>query len=147
MQAQNQAGSVYRKALRDSSILITGLLIVGALAGGWLAGMPGVWGAVIGAGIAVVFCGATIGSMLVTVNASPLTMGAVVLSVWVGKLLVLGAAMLALRGHDFFHAGLLVAVLSIAVLGSAALDFKAVQAGDRPSQQMRECAGEHNLMR
>ena len=132
-QADIQQGKVYRKALRDSALLVTALLMVGSVVGWWLTGMPGVWGAVIGAGIAVVFCGATIGSMLATVNSSPLTMGAVVFSVWIGKLLVLGAVMLVLRDRDFYHSGILVAVLFTAVVGSALLDFRAVQAGDQPS--------------
>jgi len=97
-----------------------------------VAGAPGVWGAVIGVGLALVFSGTTIVSMLVTAGKPATTMAAVVMGAWLGKVVVLIAALALLRGEDFYHRGVLAAVLVVGVVGSALLDLRAVRGGRVP---------------
>ena len=101
--------------------------------GALLAGTPGVWGAVIGVGLALLFSGTTIVSMLVTSHKPATTMAAVVMGAWLGKVVVLIAVLALLRGEDFYHRGVLAAVLVVGVVGSALLDLRAVGAAGCPT--------------
>jgi hypothetical protein len=123
---------VLRRALRDIGILLA-VLLVGGVVVGWLTvGAPGVWGALIGVGLAGFFCATTVWSMLRTVNSSPTEMAALVLGAWLVKIVVVIAVLAALRGRDFYDALVLFAVVAIAALGSAMLDYRAIATGRIP---------------
>ena len=124
--------SVFRAALRGMLVLLAALTVLGVGIGYAVAGGPGVWGAVIGVGLALVFSGTTAVSMLRTSGSSPATMAAVVMGAWLGKFVVLIAVLVVLRGQDFYSRGVLAAVLIAGVLGSAVLDLRAVNAGRVP---------------
>ena len=49
------AEAVFRRALRDVLVLLAVLLVLGIVVGGLVAGLPGVWGALIGWGLAAAF--------------------------------------------------------------------------------------------
>ncbi|QTE28757.1 hypothetical protein [Pengzhenrongella sicca] len=123
---------VFRAALRGMLALLAALTVLGVGVGYAVAGTPGVWGALIGVGLALVFSGTTVVSMLVTSGSSPTKMAAVVLGAWLGKFVVLIAVLAVLRGQDFYSRGVLAAVLIAGVIGSAALDLRAVNAGRVP---------------
>ncbi len=126
------ARAVFRTALRDMLVLLAVLLVLGVGLGYLLAGPPGVWGALIGVGLALLFSGTTVVSMLLTARAPATTMAAVVMGAWLGKVIVLIAVLAVLRGEDFYHRGVLAAVLFAGVIGSALLDLRAVQGGRVP---------------
>ena len=123
---------VFRTALRDMLVLLAVLTVLGVGLGALLAGTPGVWGAVIGVALALLFSGTTVVSMLLTSRSRPTTMAAVVMGAWLGKVVVLIAVLAVLRGEDFYHRGVLAAVLVVGVLGSALLDLRAVRVGRVP---------------
>ena len=127
--------AVFRRALRDVLVLIGVLAVVGTVVGALVAGTPGVWGAVIGVGLALVFSGTTVVTMLRTAGSSPTTTAAVVLGGWLAKMIVLVVVLAVLQGQDFYHRGVLAAVILVGVLGSAALDYRAVAAGRIPYVQ------------
>lgn len=124
--------AVFRRALRDTGMLLGVLAVVGIGAGALLAGLPGVWGALIGVGLALVFSGTTVVAMLRTLHSAPTTMAAVVMGTWLAKVLVVVVVLALLRDHDFYSRGVLAAVLALGVVGSAVLDFRAVQNGRVP---------------
>jgi hypothetical protein len=124
--------AVFRTALRDMLILLAVLLVLGVGLGYLLAGLPGVWGALIGVGLALLFSGTTVVSMLVTAHKPATTMAAVVMGAWLGKIVVLIAVLALLRDEDFYHRGVLAVVLFAGVIGSALLDLRAVKAGRVP---------------
>ncbi|SFK52104.1 hypothetical protein [Cellulomonas sp. KH9] len=124
--------AVFRRALRDTGLLLGGLAVVGLGAGALLAGTPGVWGALIGVGLALVFSGTTVVAMLRTLHSPPATMAAVVMGTWLAKVLVVVVVLALLRDHDFYSRGVLAAVLALGVVGAAVLDFRAVQTGRVP---------------
>ncbi|MDR7384148.1 hypothetical protein [Promicromonospora iranensis] len=124
--------AVLRAALRDSMILVAALAVLGSLVGLLVAGVAGLWGGLIGAAIAAFFCGTTVWSMLYTVGKGATTMGAVVMGTWLGKMVVLVAVLLVLTRFDFYDRVVLFVVLLLGAVGSALLDYRAVQNGRVP---------------
>lgn len=121
--------TVLRAALRDGLILVAGLAVLGSLVGLLVAGVPGLWGGLIGAAIAAFFCGTTVWSMLYTVGKGATTMGAVVMGTWIAKMVVLVAVLLVLTRFDFYDRVVLFVVLLLGAVGSALLDYRAVKNG------------------
>jgi hypothetical protein len=126
---------VLRRALRDTLLLLAGLAVVGVVVGALVAGTAGVWGALVGVALAAFFCGVTIWSMGRTVGAGPAATGAVVMGSWIAKIVVLVVVLAVLRGQDFYDRWVLIAVLAVGAIGSALLDYRAVQRGRVPYVQ------------
>ncbi|GEA81676.1 hypothetical protein [Cellulomonas uda] len=122
----SSAEEVFRTSLRTVLWLLGALLVVGVGVGWLVAGAPGVWGALIGVGLALVFSGTTIVAMLRTAHSSAQTMAAVVMGTWLAKVLVVIVVLAVLRDQDFYSRGVLAVVLLAGVLGSAYLDYRAV---------------------
>ncbi|WNB84958.1 hypothetical protein [Cellulomonas sp. ATA003] len=129
---QDAARAVFRTALRDMLVLLAVLTVVGGGLGYLLAGAPGLWGALLGVALTLVFSGTTVVSMLATAGAAPQTTAAVVLGSWLGKMIVLVAALALLRGQTFYDRVALAVVLLVGVIGSALLDYRAVRGGRVP---------------
>jgi hypothetical protein len=127
-----EVSAVFRRALRDMGVLVAACLVLGVGIGYLVAGTPGVWGAVIGAGIALLFSGTTTLSMLLTSHTAPGRMMAVIMGTWLGKLAVVIVLLAVLRGMDFYDRYVLAAVVAVAVIGSALLDYRAVARGRVP---------------
>lgn len=125
-------GDVFRTALRDMLVLLAVLAVLGIGLGAVVAGTPGVWGAVIGVALALLFSGTTVLSMLLTARSRATTMAGVVMGAWLAKVVVLVVVLAVLRGEDFYHRGVLAAVLVVGVVGSAFLDLRAVRGGRVP---------------
>ena len=124
--------AVLRAALRDGLLLVAGLAVLGSLVGLLVAGVPGLWGGLIGAAIAAFFCGTTVWSMLYTVGKGATAMGAVVMGTWIAKMVVLVAVLLVLTRFDFYDRVVLFVVLLLGAVGSALLDYRAVRNGRVP---------------
>ena len=125
--------AVFRTALRDL-LVFDAALAVGAVATGWfVAGASGLWGAVLGAGLILVFSGTTVVSMLKTATSSATTTAAVVMGGWLVKMLVLIVALAVLREFDFYDKRVLGAVLAVGVVGAALVDYRAVARGRVPN--------------
>jgi hypothetical protein len=129
---QDAARAVFRRALRDTLVLLGVLAVVGVGVGALVAGLPGVWGALIAVGLALVFSGTTVVAMLRTLDASPNTMAAVVMGTWLAKVLVVIVVLALVRDLEFYSRGVLAGVLALGVIGSALLDLRAVNGGRVP---------------
>lgn len=127
------ARAVFRTALRDMLVLVAGLAVVGVVTGYLVAGMPGVWGAVLGVAMTVIFSGTTVISMLTTAGASATTTAAVVMGSWLAKMLVLILVLALLRQLDFYDKWMLGGVLMVGVIGAALIDYRAVARGRVPN--------------
>lgn len=130
--AQDAVRALLRRALRDLLVLIAVLSVLGVAAGGALLGLPGVWGALLGAALALLFSGTTIWSMLRTLRSGLGETSALVMGAWLVKVLVLVVVLAVLRGMDFYDPRVLVVVLTLGVVGSAFADYRAVQASRTP---------------
>ncbi|WP_315097259.1 hypothetical protein [uncultured Cellulomonas sp.] len=130
--ARSAADQVFRTALRDMLVLLGALVVLGVGIGALVAGTKGVWGALIGVGLALVFSGTTVVSMLRTSGASPQKMAAVVMGAWLGKIIVVIVVLALITERDFYSKPVLAIVLLVGVLGSAYLDYRAVTRGRIP---------------
>ncbi len=126
------ARDVFAGALRGMLLLLAVLAVVGGGVGWLLAGTPGLWGALVGVGLVLVFSGTTVLSMLRTAHSSPQTMAAVVMGAWLAKVLVVIVVLAVLRGMDFYSKPVLGVVVLVGVLGSAVIDYRAVTRGRVP---------------
>ncbi|MBB2923791.1 hypothetical protein [Cellulomonas cellasea] len=126
------ADAVFRRALRDMLLLLAVLSVLGVGVGALVAGSAGVWGALIGVGLALVFSGTTVLSMLRTSGSTPQAMAGVVMGAWLAKVIVVIVVLAVLRGLDFYDRTVLAIVLILGVLGSALLDYRAVTNGRVP---------------
>ncbi|MFE4464727.1 hypothetical protein ACFRCR_06350 [Oerskovia sp. NPDC056781] len=124
--------AVFRTALRDTLLLLGGLLVLGVGLGALLAGTAGVWGALMGVAIALVFSGTTIVAMARTARSTPTTTAAVVLGSWLVKIVLLGIVLAVLRNYEFYDRVVFAVVLLVGVIGSALLDYRAVDRGRIP---------------
>jgi hypothetical protein len=129
---RDAVASVFRTALRDMLVLLGVLTVLGIGLGYLVAGQAGVWGALIGIGLALLFSGTTVASMLFTARAPATTMAAVVMGAWLAKIVVLIAVLVVIRDEGFYHRGVLAVVLFAGVIGSALLDLRAVRTGRVP---------------
>jgi len=123
---------VFRQSLRHMLWLLGALLVLGVGIGWLVAGSKGVWGALIGVGLALVFSGTTVVAMLRTVHSSPQTMAAVVMGTWLAKVVVVIVVLALIRDADFYSKPVLAVVLLVGVLGSAYLDYRAVYSARLP---------------
>ncbi|GEA89505.1 hypothetical protein [Cellulomonas cellasea] len=126
------ADAVFRRALRDMLLLLAVLSVLGVGIGALVAGSAGVWGALIGVGLALVFSGTTVVSMLRTSGSTPQAMAGVVMGAWLAKIVVVIVVLAVLRDLDFYDRTVLAIVLILGVLGSALLDYRAVANGRVP---------------
>jgi hypothetical protein len=124
--------AVFRQALRDMFLLLGALTVVGVLVGFLVDGLAGVWGALIGVGVALIFSGTTVISVQRTTHSPPATMMAVVLGAWLLKIVVVIAVFVVLKPLDFYNPQVLALVSFAGVIGSAVLDARAVQRGRVP---------------
>lgn len=124
--------AVFRTALRNVLVLLGTLAVVGVAVGALVSGTAGVWGALLGVTVAVVFSATTVWAMLRTVDSSPTTTAAVVMGSWLAKMVVLIVVLVVLRGMDFYDRWVFAGVLLVGVIGSAVMDYRAVSRGRVP---------------
>ena len=122
----------YRSAARRVFLFLA-IFSALALAIGWFAsGLAGFWGALIGVGLALLFCGSSVWSGLHTIGAAPVSMAATVLLGWAGKLVVLIAVLAVLRGRTFYNPFVLFGVIAAGLIGSLILQVFAHRRNKAP---------------
>jgi hypothetical protein len=118
--------AMYTTILRRLVVLVAVLAVVGSLVGYLVAGLPGVWGALMAAGVAVLFMVGTVVTMMLTADKPLPIASAAGVGGWLVKMLVLFGILLAVRDRDFYSPGVFFVVLVLAVLGSLAVESAAV---------------------
>ncbi|MFC4377665.1 hypothetical protein ACFO5K_26650 [Nocardia halotolerans] len=91
-----------RAALRYGLIGLGVLVVVAVAIASLVAGLPGLWGALLGAAIGGGFILTTVVSVLLGAKLPPSTAGMVMLVSWVGKLLVVLVVVGVLNQFDFY---------------------------------------------
>lgn len=108
-------------------LLVSAVITVLAVGIGYLvAGLPGVWAALIGAAISVLFNGATVLSMYLVAGRSPELLQIVLLGGWLVKMVLLVIALVWLREQDFYHRGVLVVTLVVVVVAALLVEVTTV---------------------
>ena len=130
-----RAGSV--RSIMKWTIIAGALIaiVIGTIAsfvGGLVAGLPGVWGALIGSVTAFVFFAITAVVMYFTAHSSPATMAAGVLGGFLVKIVGFMGVGIALRGRDFYAPWTLFLTLAVAAIASLIADVVIVQRSRLP---------------
>lgn len=118
----NSLEGLFAKALKLGSALILAISVIGGIAGLTVAGMAGLWSALIGAALALVFV--TLTALSVWLG-SKLPLGGffgVVLGGWLVKVIGFILAISVLRQADFVNGPVLFFTLVAAILGSLGVD-------------------------
>lgn len=123
---------VFQTSWKALVVLLLALLAIGTPLAYLIADMPGVWGALMGVGITLLFSGTTIWSMLYTADKEPNMTMAVVMGAWLAKMLVFLILLAVLRDMEFYHRVIFAIVMLIGIMGSAILDMWAVSKGRTP---------------
>lgn len=123
---------VFRQAGKYLAISLCALAVLGAV-GGWLvAGLSGVWGALLGLIVVALFAVPTVWTAGRSVGLSP-KLGAVLLGgSWAAKLVALIVILAALRSQEWFHRGTFFVVVLVGAMAAAAGLAAAVTKGRIP---------------
>lgn len=143
--APNALREAFGRALRDVLVLVAVVTVVGSAVGYLISAERGLWGALLGAAITLVFSGSTILAMLKTAGSSATVASAALVGTWIGKMLLLVVALGLLRQADFYDRGVFVVVLLVGVLGSVYLDYRAVSRARVPYVDPRTATGDGAL--
>lgn len=114
--------TMYERILRRLAVLVVALVVGGAGVGYLVAGAPGVWGALMGAGIAAVFMLGTVVTMMATADKPLPVATAAGVGGWAVKTIVLFVVLVVVRGQDFYSPGVFFAVLVLAIVGSLGVE-------------------------
>ncbi|MGC5615298.1 hypothetical protein [Georgenia sp. Z1491] len=115
--------------------LVLFLLVVAALSIGiglLVGGTRGMWGGVIGTGLAAIFAVTTVVAVRAAAKRPLDLMVIAVMGSWLLKTVLVILVLLAVRDADFFHRGVLFGSAAIAVLGSVLIDSHAVMTARIP---------------
>lgn len=93
-----------RKAVLLGAVGLAALTAVSVLVWGLVDGLPGVWGALLGAAIGGAFVLTTAIVVIATARTAPTTTAAVLLGTWLLKLVIAIGVVAALRPLDFYAA-------------------------------------------
>ncbi|MFB9432108.1 hypothetical protein [Streptoalloteichus tenebrarius] len=126
MATTTNVSDALRSALRQAGIVLVLGTAVAALVGWLVQGMPGLWGALVGAATAGGFLLVTAVVMLATVNAPPSTTAAAVLGSWLFKMVLLFVLLMALRDQQFMSKAVFGIVAAVALVGVLAVETRAV---------------------
>ena len=118
--------NMYSVILRRLGVLVVALAVLGSVVGYLVAGAPGVWGALMGAGIAALFMVGTVVTMMLTADKPLPVATAAGVGGWLVKMIVLFVVLLIVRDRDFYSPGVFFVVLVVAILGSLGIEMAAV---------------------
>jgi hypothetical protein len=114
--------TVFTKVLKLGSLLIATIAVLGSVIGLFAAGLPGLFGALAGAAIALIFVSLTALSVLL---GSKLSLGGfygVVLGGWLLKMVLFMVAISVLKGIEGLNGVAVFGTLVASILGSLAVD-------------------------
>jgi hypothetical protein len=114
--------TVFTKVLKIGSLLISAIAVIGSLVGFFTAGVPGLLGALVGAGIALIFVSLTAISVLV---GSRLSLGGfygIVLGGWLLKVVIFIGTIAIIKQISGLNRVAIFVTLVASVLGSLAVD-------------------------
>ncbi|WP_089246227.1 hypothetical protein [Rhodococcoides kyotonense] len=105
-----------RAAVRYGIIGLAVLAVLGAVVSTLIAGVPGLWGALIGAALGGGFILTTALSIALTSKFPPTMAGAVLLGGWIVKMLLAVVVLAVLKDMDFYSKGALAGVVIAALV-------------------------------
>jgi len=117
--------AMFSVVLRRMAVLLAVLAVGGCLVGYLAAGTPGLWGGVLGTGLAAFFLLTTSVVMLATADKPLHVASAALVGSWLAKVVVVFVVLLIVRDLDFYDPLVFFVTLSLAILGSLAIEMSA----------------------
>ncbi|GGA58969.1 hypothetical protein GCM10011490_06180 [Pseudoclavibacter endophyticus] len=128
MSTTNEPSSipVFRRVLKWSAIVVAAVAVVGGVIGFIVAGAPGVFSALIGAGMTLLFTGITVLTLILAARLDTMYFLGVILAAWLLKFVLFLGTLFAIRDQPFIHDWMLWGSLVVAVVGTLAVDVACV---------------------
>jgi hypothetical protein len=123
---------VFRTAVRDVVVLTVVLTVLGAAVGSAVADQRGLLGGLLGGAVVLLVGATTPVTMLLTAGSSLTAAMAAVAGGWLAKTVIVLVGVLAIRGADLVDTRVFGLVVVVGLLGSVAVDGRAVLAGRVP---------------
>lgn len=123
---------VLSRILRQVAVVTVVVTVLGAVVGLLTLGSTGLWGALLGGVVGVVFCVTTVVTMLVSEGRSPQFLAVAVLGGWLAKMILIVAMLAVLRGMDFYDRYVLAGTLAAIVLAALVIEARAVMTARVP---------------
>lgn len=123
------ASSIFTQILKYTGALALVIAVVGGGLGYLFAGTDGLWSALVGVGLAILFAAITAASMLVAIR---FTLGAffgIVMGAWLLKLVIFIVLLVLLRDQPFVNDVVLFLALVVSIIGTLAVDALVVVRG------------------
>lgn len=125
--AELSSNIVLKRSLKYGALLAAAIAVVMGVVGGLVAGGPGIAGALVGTGMALVFLGITAASILIAnrFTGSDLFVGAffgIVLGSWLVKFVLFIILSLVLKGQPWIDPTILFISIVVGVVGSLLVD-------------------------
>ena len=129
---------VFAKALKLSALLVVSVAVICSIIGYLVVGIDGLWTALIGAAIALVFTSLTVLSVLFGARLPLGGFYGLVLGGWLLKIVLFALLMAALQRMDFIHGPTLFFAIVLSVLGSLSSDSWVVLRSRIPTIESRD---------
>lgn len=135
---------VMKRVLKWSLLLTLAIAVVGGVVGYFVAGMPGVWSALVAAGVTLLFTGLTVLSIMLSARFDPMFFIAVILGMWILKFIAFLGVLAIVKAFDFTHDWMLWSTMMAAMVGQLAIDVVVVQRSRQPYVSDVKLPGENN---
>jgi len=129
---------VFAQALKLSALLVVSVAVICSIIGYLVVGIDGLWTALIGSAIALVFTSLTVLSVLFGARLPLGGFYGLVLGGWLLKIVLFALLMAALQRMDFIHGPTLFFAIVLSVLGSLSIDSWVVLRSRIPTIDSRD---------
>jgi hypothetical protein len=123
------ARSIFTKVLTYTGFLALAIAVVGGGLGYALAGTDGLWSALVGVALAVVFAGITAASMLIAIRFRLAAFFGIVMGAWLLKLVIFVVLLVLVKDQPFVNDVVLFLALVVSIIGTLAIDALVVVRG------------------
>ena len=123
------ARSIFTKILTYTGLLALVIAVVGGGLGYAFAGADGLWSALVGVALAVVFAGITAASMLVAIRFRLAAFFGIVMGAWLLKLVIFVVLLVLVKDQPFVNDVVLFLALVVSIVGTLAIDALVVVRG------------------
>jgi len=134
----SSSSQVFAKALKLSALLVVSVAVICSIIGYLVVGVDGLWTALIGSAIALVFTSLTVLSVLFGARLPLGGFYGLVLGGWLLKIVLFALLMAALQRMDFIHGPTLFFAIVLSVLGSLSIDSWVVLRSRIPTIDSRD---------
>ncbi|WP_420110698.1 hypothetical protein [Pseudactinotalea sp.] len=125
--------ALFRTIQRRLLLLSVAVTVLGAGIGYLVAQTPGLWGALIAAGLGLVFTFTTVATLRFLVGRGPELLQIALIGSWLLKMVLVVVLMLWLRSQDFYHRGVFFVTLAVVVISAIVVEIGTVATARIPA--------------